>query len=270
MEKIAIITVVYNNYDVLVDFFASLDKQTDKNFEVFIADLSTKKQHITHQRLTLHILMTDNIGYSHGINTGLKEALKLGFTQFIAVNNDTVLDEALIEMSKKTITEHPASVIGGKIYYFSGYEYHKTKYKQEELGKVIWYAGGILDWKNVFTKHRGVDEVDNGQYDQFEKTEFITGCFMLFDKTIIDRVGLWDDSYFLYYEDADFCERAKRMNFSLFYDPMLILWHKNAQSTEGSGSKLHQRYQEKNRVKFGLKYAPLRTKIHLVKNLFFG
>ncbi|PJC81928.1 hypothetical protein CO007_02130 [Candidatus Roizmanbacteria bacterium CG_4_8_14_3_um_filter_36_10] len=89
---------------------------------------------------------------------------------------------------------------------------------------------------------------------------------MVFDKEVIKRVGLWDESYFLYFEDADYDEKAKRKGINLYYDPSIVIWHKNAQSTGGAGSSLHQRYQERNRLKFGLKYAPLKTRLYLIKN----
>ena len=134
---------------------------------------------------------------------------------------------------------------------------------------MLWYTGGSIDWAHAITPHRGVDEVDEGQYDVFEKTEFINGCLMLFDQSVISRVGWWDESYFLYFEDADFCVRAQRKNVSLYYDPSIVIWHKVSQSTGGSGSKLHVKYQERNRLRFGLKYAPFWTKLHLVKNYLF-
>jgi GT2 family glycosyltransferase len=93
---------------------------------------------------------------------------------------------------------------------------------------------------------------------------------MLFDKSVIDKVGFWDESYFLYFEDADYCVRAKRKGIKLYYDPSINVWHKNAQSTGGSGSSIHVKYQKENRVKFGFKYAPLKTKFHLVKNFLFA
>jgi len=133
---------------------------------------------------------------------------------------------------------------------------------------VFWYAGGITNWRHSTTTHRGVDEIDKYQFDKFEKTDFVTGCMLFFNKKVVDRVGLWDESYFLYYEDADFCERAKKAGFDLFYNPSIVIWHKNAQSTGGSGSSLHAKYQKKNHLRFGLKYAPLRTKLHLIKNYF--
>jgi GT2 family glycosyltransferase len=92
---------------------------------------------------------------------------------------------------------------------------------------------------------------------------------MLYDISVKKIVEKWDESYFLYYEDADFCERAKRKNIPLYYDPSIIIWHKNAQSTDGSGSSLHTKFQRINYFKFAMKYAPLRTKLHVLKNYFF-
>ena len=118
----------------------------------------------------------------------------------------------------------------------------------------------------MIAKHRGVDEIDKDQYDRFEETDFITGCLMLFDKQVLDEVGFLDESYFLYFEDADFCIRAKKKGVKLYYDPSLVIQHKVSQSTGGSGSSLQQKYQSRNRLKLGLKYAPFRTKLHLLKN----
>ncbi|KXK09115.1 MAG: N-acetylglucosaminyl-diphospho-decaprenol L-rhamnosyltransferase [Microgenomates bacterium OLB22] len=115
--------------------------------------------------------------------------------------------------------------------------------------------------------HRGVNEVDEGQYDNEEMTRFITGCFVAFSLGTYRRIGQWDESYFLYFEDADWSERAIRQGLTLWYVPSIVLWHKNAQSTGGSGSATHLRYQEQNRLRFGLRYAPLRTKIHLIINI---
>jgi len=214
------------------------------------------------------------------VNLGIQQAIKLGYDKFCVMNSDTIVDNNFISSALLSINHYPRLpsptaqaiggqaliIISGKIYYAPGYEYHKSKYKKDELGKIFWYAGGDIDWNNVYIKHRGVDEIDHGQFNKFESTDFITGCLMIFNKSIIDKVGYWNEDYFLYYEDADYCERAKKQGVNLYYDPSIIIWHKNAQSTGGSGSKLHQEYQEKNRIKFGLKYAPLKTKLYLLFN----
>lgn len=265
-NTLAIITVVYQNYDVLGDFLRSLKKQSSQDFELYIADGSTNKKPIPEQKFPVFIIDTENKGYAHGVNVCIEKAQGRNLTQFSVVNSDTTLDEEFVEKTVTSLTQHPGSLIGGKIYYYPGYEYHTSRYTQSDKGKVLWYAGGLMDWANVFASHRGVDEVDKGQYENFEKTDFITGCLLSFDQKVVDTIGLWDEKYFLYYEDTDFCERAKRRGLNLFYNPEIIMWHKNAQSTGGSGSNIHKHYQAINRLRFGLKYAPWKTKIHLLKN----
>lgn len=269
MKHSAIITVVYNNYADLPDLFASFDTQIDTSFQMFIADLSDKPKKIKLPEYA-KLIVGKNKGYAYGLNLGIDAAMHDGLNHFICINNDTYVDKNFVTSARSAVEKHPASLIGGKIYYAPGYEYHKTSYDKKDLGRVIWYAGGYIDWDHAIAIHRGVDEVDRGQYDTEEKTDFVTGCLMIFDKKLIETAGKMDDSYFLYYEDTDLNERIKRAGCEIWYDPSIIMWHKNAQSTGGSGSGLHEKYQRKNRLIFGLKYAPLRTKLHLLKNYLLG
>jgi hypothetical protein len=266
--RLAIITVVYNNYDVLKDFFISLEKQTNQNFRVFIADLSTKREVIGSQKVPFSLIDCTNLGYAFGVNMGINHAIKEGMDHFCIINDDVYFKKDFVENILHSFSVYASSLIGGKIYYAPGYEYHKDRYTLSEKGNVLWYAGGTVDWNHAITTHRGVDEVDHGQYNTPEDTGFITGCFMCFDKVVVDKIGNWDTSYFLYYEDADYSERARRAGIPLRYDPTIILWHKNAQSTDGAGSLIHQKYQESSRKKYALKYAPVRTKLHILKNYF--
>lgn len=264
-KKLAIVTTNFENYQVTKDFLSSVENSIDDRTKVFISDLSTNIQSLIIKKWA-EVIAGKNLGYAHGINLGLKKGLLEGFDQFVVINNDIRVRSDFVSSVVKSVNKHPTSIIGGKIYYEQGYEYHKDRYELPELGKVIWYAGGEVDWKHAVTHHIGVDEIDRGQYDTSKETEFITGCLMCFDKSVIEKVGFLDESYFLYYEDTDYCERAKNRGVKLYFDPSITIWHKNAQSTQGVGSKLHQKYQNTNRIKFGLKYAPLRTKIHLLKN----
>ncbi|NTU46138.1 glycosyltransferase family 2 protein [Candidatus Roizmanbacteria bacterium] len=267
LHGIAIISVVYQNYSVLHDFLNSCAAQTSTvPFHIFIADLSIVKKAISEERLPITVTSSENKGYAHGVNVAIREAEKQGYTSFCVVNNDTYVAPDFIEMVAKSLNNHPHSLIGGKIYYAPGYEFHKDRYAKEEIGKIFWYAGGMYSPEHALVAHRGVDEVDHQQYDSLEKTDFITGCLICYDSSVKNEVGEWDESYFLYFEDADYCERAKQKKISLYYDPTLVMWHKNAQSTEGSGSSLHDKYLKKNQILFALKYAPLRTKLHVLKN----
>ncbi|MBI4130588.1 hypothetical protein HY468_04680, partial [Candidatus Roizmanbacteria bacterium] len=71
--------------------------------------------------------------------------------------------------------------------------------------------------------------------------------------------------YFLYYEDVDFCMRVSRSGYGVYIQPEAVMWHKNAQSTDFSGSAIHVYYQTRNRLLFGMRYSPFRTKVALIR-----
>jgi len=149
------------------------------------------------------------------------------------------------------------------IYFAKGYEY-ENKYKKDQLGKVIWYAGGEYDWNNVYAKHVGVNEVDNGQFDGTRETDFITGCLFITKAEVLKKIGLFDERYCLYFEDSDLGMRIKNAGFKLIFDSNIKLWHKVAQSS-GIGSPLNDYFITRNRLLFGMDYAKTRTKIALLR-----
>jgi GT2 family glycosyltransferase len=128
-----------------------------------------------------------------------------------------------------------------------------------------------MDWNNVMTVHRGVDEVDAGQFDRPGETEVVAGTAMFVRQAVFAKIGLFDEKYFLYFEESDFCRRARAAGFTLWYEPKAVLWHRNARSS-GVGSDLHDYYTTRNRLLFGMRYAPWRAKLALLRqamNLYF-
>lgn len=117
----------------------------------------------------------------------------------------------------------------------------------------------------MYASHRGVDEVDKGQYDVKEQTEFASGCCMLVSREVFEEVGYLDDDLFLYLEDLDFCLRSIKEGYEIIYKPKAMVWHKNASSSDKPGSKLHQYYLTRNRLIVGMRYAPIRTRVALLK-----
>jgi len=208
----------------------------------------------------------ENLGFAEGQNTGIRYAFGSSADYILVLNNDATLKkDAVFEMVKAADEEKNALIIVPKIYFAKGHEYHKNRYKESELGKVFWYAGGKIDWKNVIGSHRGVDEVDKGQFDKRETTEYATSCCMLLKREAIEKIGAFDKDYFLYYEDGDLSQRVIRRGYKIVYEPKAVCFHENASSSGGSGSDLQDYYISRNRMLFGLRHAPLRAKAALVK-----
>ncbi|MEK7550247.1 MAG: glycosyltransferase family 2 protein [Patescibacteria group bacterium] len=208
-----------------------------------------------------------NLGFAEGNNVGMRYALNSGSNYIALQNDDTILDKnLLINMVGEFRNTPTVGAISPKIYFAKGYEFHKH-YKKSDLGKIIWYAGGNIDWNNVYGSNRGVDEVDHGQFDESRDTDFATGCFVVYKREALKKAGLYDKRYYLYMEDADHAQRLKKTGFRVMYSPMSKLWHKVSQGS-AIGSELNDYYLTRNRMIFGMKYARLWTKQALLRESF--
>ncbi len=208
-----------------------------------------------------------NLGFAGGNNIGIKDALKRGFDYIILMNNDLILPKDIVEKLVEFMQRNSdVGIASPKIYFAKGYEFHKDRYKESDKGKVLWYAGGLIDRNNAYSAHRGVDEVDHGQYDKVEDTDFATGAAVIIKNDVFKKIGLLDASFFLYWEDADFSERARRAGFRVVYFPGTCLWHKVSASTGGSGSPTNDYFLTRNRFYFAKRYLSFRTKIAVLKD----
>lgn len=279
MQKVFISILNFNGRDNTIDCLKSLEKSSKSGFDlkvVVVDNASVEKLEIPpFPNLNIHLIKNkENLGFSGGHNVGIDYSLKNGADFVVILNNDTVVDQNLIlELLNIAVSNPDVGIIAPKIYFAKAFEFHKNRYKKEDLGKVLWFAGGKMDWRNVIASHRGVDEVDKGQYDRTQTTDFASGCCMLIKKEVFDKVGMFDERYFLYYEDNDLSQRAKKTGFSIVYNPKAVLWHKNAGSAGGSGSTLQDYYITRNRMLFGMKFVNLRAKFSLIResiNLFFN
>lgn len=274
MKKIVIVTVNYNTEEDTKALLNSLKKVKKPNFTLvtIVVDNGSKKAFelsASEKRSDLILIRSEeNTGFSGGNNIGIKKALEVGADYILMVNNDTIVHDDMIKNLLSVLdSDAKIGLVTPKIYFAKGHEFHKDRYTKEELGKVFWFAGGHTDWNNVMSVHRGVDEVDHGQYDKVEKVDFATGCCMLIKREVIDKVGILDDRYFLYYEDADLSERIQRAGYDMYYVPNAVLVHVNAASSGGAGkgNVLQDYFITRNKMLFGMTYAPARTKFALIR-----
>ena len=273
MVKIAIIVLNWNKPDLTINTVDSLLKITHHgfDFQIFLVDngssdnsISLFEERFSKQSLVKILQVGSNLGFVGGNNFGIKQSLKLGFDYVLLINNDVSVDPDFLSNLLKAAKDKYA-ISAPKIYFSPGCEYHHDRYSKSEIGHVLWFAGGQIDWNNIYGSHIGVDEVDHGQFDKINPNiDFLTGCCLLIQKDVFDQIGLLDEKYFMYLEDADFCQKAKKKGYKIAYIPQSKIWHINAGSSK-SGGDLHDYFLTRNRLIFGLRYAKLRTKIALIK-----
>jgi GT2 family glycosyltransferase len=271
MKKIAIIVLNYNGRENTLDCLSSLQKLKKPNrvkVKIVLVDNNSSDNSVAvikKKYSSVEVIENSkNLGFAEGNNIGLRWAYQKGYTYFLLLNNDTFVKDDLLSLLVAFAEKRENCLVSPKIYFASGYEFYKDRYSKGEQGKVIWYAGGKIDWQNVYSAHKGVDEVDKGQFNKIKETEFATGCCVFLGRKILEQVGFFDSRYFLYWEDVDLSLRARKKGFKVFYYPKGVVWHKNAGSS-ASGSKLHDYYLTRNRLLFGMKYACFKTKLALLK-----
>jgi len=275
--KVSIIILTWNSVDLTLEVLRDIGKLNTEgvSIETIVVDNGSIDE--TQEKLRGYKLQNmpfklirnkENLGFAEGNNIGMRDALKRGADYMLLMNNDVIVPRNLVvKLIKVAKGDKKIGLLAPKMYFAKGYEFHKKRYSNKDLGKVIWYAGGMIDWDNIYSSHRGVDEVDKGQYDKQEETNIVNGACALIRKEVIEDIGYLDKKLFLYWEDADLSERARRAGWKIVYTPKTHLWHKVAQAS-GIGSNLNDYFLTRNRMIFGMRYARLRTKLALIRESF--
>lgn len=259
MPEVYTVVLNWNGKDNTLSCLASLKRLSVKSFLhhcIVVDNGSTDGSQDAIQREfpgVACIALARNEGFTGGNNTGIRRALVQGAGYVFILNNDTVVDPQVLEELLQACNDPKVGIASPKIHF------------EKNSQTMIWYAGASIDWENIYGRHRGVDEVDRGQYDTQDETGYCTGCAMLVKRSVFEKIGLFDERFFAYYEDADFSVRARNAGFKLVYVPKALVFHKNAASSGGTGSKLQEYFIPRNRLLFAFKHASLRTRLALLK-----
>lgn len=271
VKTVAIIILNYNGNSDTLECLKSLSKLDKPSFklQIIIVDYGSLKLEPklkTDEKSKVFLIRKEtNLGFAKGNNIGIKKALDLQADYILLLNNDTLVSIQFLNKLFDYLEKNPqVGLVSPKIYFAKGYEYHKKRYDPRDLGKVIWYGGGKIDWNNMYCSHKLVDKVDKNIDQEISDTDFISGCCVLVKSEIFKKIGFLNEKYFMYWEDVDFSTRLKKAGWQVKYYPDAYVWHKNAGSS-GVASNLQDYFLNRNRLYFGFKYASIRTRLALLR-----
>jgi GT2 family glycosyltransferase len=219
--KIYSVILTFNNY---TDTYECVNSVLSNNFKVTgivivdngSHDNSTKKLlSVFGNNSTIHfILNNQNLGFAAGVNVGIRYALKQGADYILLLNNDTIIDKNCISYLISEISKSSSFAIAGpRIFYYNN-------------PNKIWHGGGYFSYLKAGIVIPEKNKLSTN-FDETAKTvTFLTGCAMLIKNSIFDKIGFFDEDYFFYGEDLDFCMRALRNGYTLLYVPKAKVWHK--------------------------------------------
>jgi hypothetical protein len=177
------------------------------------------------------LALPENRRFAGGNNAGLARALARGDDAVMLLNNDVLADPGLCAHLLAALAETPGAGAAAPLIY------HAAPTDR------VWYAGGHCQPAWAFSAHRGIRVRDRGQWRTVETTGYLTGCCLLASREAWERVGLLDERYFIYAEDADWCLRARALGYTLLFVPTARLWHEVSASSGGAVNpwKIYQR-----------------------------
>ena len=183
------------------------------------------------------ICNSENLGFTGGNNIGISEAMARGAASVLLLNNDTVIAPNAIELLLEAgeLPERPG-ILGPAIFYF-------------DTPERLWKLGDIrYRWLPMPLNISQASMARRADLSPFE-VSYITGCAMLVRREVFEQVGLFDERYFAYFEEADFICRAREAGFRVWAVPRANVWHKVSATSKRDKPFFHY-LRSRNQVRF--------------------
>ncbi len=251
-ELIYAILVNYNGADDTNECVKSLCEADYENLRIVIVDNASTTGRVSYNHIVTEekctiIYQEENIGFAGANNVGIRYAMQFVPSYILILNNDTVVSKNFLQPLVNVVKQDGSvGIVTGKIYYFDDRQ-------------TLWFGGSYYDCNLCENKIAGNREPDDKQYNIAKEIPFATGCLWLMPATVIKTVGLMSEDYFLYYEDADYCERLKKAGYRIWYEPFSVIYHKESRSTK-KGSDSYHYYNLRNYLIYISKYCEKRQK----------
>lgn len=196
------------------------------------------------------VRLEQNIGFAAGCNYGISLAMQSQADYVVLLNNDTVVSPTfLAPLVSYCETHQGVGTISSIVC---------------QLDKPTWatFAGARAILPLGYFKHYCFDLERHHLPSEPFNTDFVTGCCMLIPTSVIREIGALDERFFAYFEDVDFCLRARASGFDVLCSPASRIWHKESASTrrglaEGDTSPMKHYLMVRNRIVLVKKHTGL-------------
>lgn len=226
--KLSIIIVNWNTEKLLKKCLESIFLYADKiDYQLIVIDNNSKdksrellsKLKILNDNLEI-VLSKTNLGFARAVNVGLKKSKG---QYILLLNPDTQIKETTIEASIKFMDEHPhGGIMGGKILNLDGSIQPSVRRFPTFLSQFF-----ILLKLHHFFKNSSIRKYFSSDFDysKMQEVDQVMGAFFLIRRSVLETVGYFDERFFLWFEEVDFCRRVKNNGWQIFYNPRAEIIH---------------------------------------------
>ena len=219
MNKLYVIIINFNSQDSIIDCIKLLINYYPK-VNIIVVDNASSDESLHSISLLgynhINIIKNNiNLGFAKAVNKGIKFALKQGAQEVLLLNPDTTVVPGFLE----PILDNKAEIIGPIIKFR-----RQGDWVYDFGGKINFWLGRVNHSESL--KPKAV----------FSQPDYLSGCCLLIRKKVLEKIGLLNEKYFLFFEDSDFCLRAKKAGFKITLEPKSIIIH---QLSEGKNKPFY-------------------------------
>jgi GT2 family glycosyltransferase len=160
------------------------------------------------------LVMEKNLGFCGGNNRGIRDALERGADYVLLLNNDTELHPDLLdELVRVAHSDVHIGAVG-------------TKNIVMDDHRLVWGAYAELRYDTDLVRLIGARQPDGPEYSCVKDVDSVIGNGLLMARAAVDKVGGFDERFFGYHEDVDWCARARQQGFRIVYNGRAIIYHR--------------------------------------------
>ena len=175
--------------------------------------LEKLKEKYSNMQNIVFIENRDNLGFAKGMNVGIRILLDSDCEYILPLNQDTVMAPDMIDECLRAVKTNPEmTIIGPRIYYANP-------------PNKIWHGGAYFSLIKSGIVNPEKNRFDSQCDNHPREVTFLTACAILVHRKVFAHIGSFDEDYFFYSEDLDFCYRAKSAGHKMWYVPSAKVWH---------------------------------------------
>ncbi|HJA03273.1 MAG TPA: glycosyltransferase family 2 protein, partial [Candidatus Microbacterium stercoravium] len=219
MIRTLVVVLNWNGLDDTLDCLTALEAQTHDAFDVLVIDNGSVGDDVARLRerggsFTLHTEPT-NLGFAGGVNVGIRRALAEGYDAVALLNNDATPEPTWLEVLDAALDRTGASIATGLLV---------RRSDDADLDGTIDTAGdAVSTWGMPFPRYRGRPAHEAPEQGPVFSA---SGGASLFRTDLFRDIGLFDETFFAYFEDIDIGFRARLRGHAIIYDPAAVAHHK--------------------------------------------
>jgi len=222
--QVSIIIVHYSRQQILFDCIASILKNTKSNIEIIIVDNGNKEiksKLLRISRKIIYIKSLYNIGYAAGNNFGAKKAIG---KVLLILNPDTlIVDDSVTILANYINNNHDVGLVGPKLLDRKLNPYQQIGIRELSPLRAV-FVLSILS--KILPNNRFLKEYwKNCDQKEPISVDIVGGSVMAINRELYNKIGGFDENFFLYFEEVDLCKRLKDKGYKIMVFPQAKFIH---------------------------------------------